>query len=189
VAAAETLLYPRPVIAVERPISEARAVDKLAGARGYHTLKRRKWMSRTTVVRTIDAPVERVFDTVAHVESFAKAVPHIVGTEFLSDVESGVGTRFRETRRMRGKETTTELEVTEYVENDRVRILADAGGTVWDTVFEVAAESDQVRLKVTMDAKAYQLMSKLVNPFIKGFVKRAIESDMDAVKIYCEEAA
>lgn len=145
-------------------------------------------MSRTTIVRTIDAPIEKVFETVAHIENFAKAVPHIVGTEFLSDVKSGVGTRFRETRRMRGKETTTELEVTEYIENDRVRILADAGGTVWDTVFEVAPEADQVRLTVSMDASAYKLMSKLVNPFIKGFVQKAIESDMDSVKIYCEEA-
>jgi uncharacterized membrane protein len=145
-------------------------------------------MSRTTVVRTIDAPIEKVFDTVAHVENFAKAVPHIVGIEFLSDIKSGVGTRFLETRRMRGKETTTELEVTEYIENARVRILADAGGTVWDSVFEVAPESDRVQLTVSMDARAYKLMSKLVNPFIKGFVKKAIESDMDSVKIYCEEA-
>ena len=145
-------------------------------------------MSQTTVVRTIDAPIGKVFDTVAQIENFAKAVPHIVGTEFLSDVTSGVGTRFRETRRMRGKETTTELEVTEYVENDRVRIVADAGGTIWDTVFEVAPDSDHVQLMLTMDARAYTFMSKLVNPFIKGFVRKAIESDMDAVKSYCERS-
>ncbi len=144
-------------------------------------------MSRTTVVRTIDAPIEKVFDTVAHIENFSKAIPHIVGTEFLSDVKSGVGTRFRETRRMGGKETTTELEVTEYIENDRVRMVADAGGTVWDTLFEVAPESDHVKLTASMDARAYKLMSKLVYPFIKGFVQKAIESDMDSVKIYCEE--
>ncbi len=145
-------------------------------------------MSQTTVVRTIDAPIEKVFDTVAHVENFAKAVPHIVRTEFLSDVTSGVGTRFRETRRMHGKETTTDLEVTEYIANRRVRILADAGGTVWDTVFEVVPEADHVTLTVSMDARAYRLIPKLINPFIRGFVQKAIESDMDAVKVYCEDA-
>lgn len=145
-------------------------------------------MSRTTVVRTIDAPIEEVFDTVAHIENFAKAVPHIVRTEFLSDVRSGVGTRFRETRQMRGKETTMDLEVTEYVENDRVRLIADAGGTVWDTLFELAPDVDGVRLTVSMDATAYRLMARLVNPFIRGFVQKAIESDMDSVKAYCEEA-
>ena len=145
-------------------------------------------MSRTTVVRTIDAPIGRVFDTVAHVENFAKAVPQIVATEFLSDVTSGVGTRFRETRLMRGREATTDLEVTEYAENDRVRIVADAGGTIWDTVFVVSPDSDAVRLTLTMDARPHKLLSRVVNPFIKGFIRRAIESDMDAVKVYCEGA-
>jgi len=145
-------------------------------------------MSRTTVIRTIDAPIEEVFDTVAHIDNFAKAVRHIVATEFLSEVKSGVGARFRETRRMRGRETTTELEVTEYVKNDRVRMVADAGGTVWDTLFEVAPDSDRVKLTVSMDARAYRLMPRLVNPFIKGFVQKAIEADMDAVQAYCEEA-
>lgn len=146
-------------------------------------------MSQTTAVRTIDAPLERVFDTVAHIENFAKAVPQIVATEFLSDVTSGVGTRFRETRLMHGREATTELEVTEYAENERVRIVADAGGTVWDTVFTVSPDSDGVQLTLTMDARPYRLLSRVVNPFIKGFVRRAIESDMDAVKTYCEEGA
>ena len=145
-----------------------------------------KAMSQTTVVRTIDAPIERVFDTVAHVENFAKAVSQIVATEFLTDVTSGVGTRFRETRLMHGREAETELEITEYSENDRVRIVADAGGTIWDTVFAVSPESEGVRLVLTMEARPYTLMARLVNPFIKGFVRKAIESDMDAVKIYCE---
>jgi len=130
-----------------------------------------------------------VFDTVAHIDNFAKAVPSIIGTEVLSDVQSGVGTRFRETRLMRGKETTTELEITECVENDRVRMVADAGGTIWDTVFEVSPESGHVKLTVAMDARAYKFLPKLVNPFIKGFVQKAIESDMDAVKTYCEATA
>ncbi|MHC4817139.1 MAG: SRPBCC family protein, partial [Planctomycetota bacterium] len=94
-------------------------------------------MGRTTVSRTIEAPIETVFDTVAHIENFSKAIPDIVNVEFLSDVRSGVGTHFRETRRMRGKEVSVELAVTEYVENDHIRIVSDTHGTVWDTVFTV----------------------------------------------------
>lgn len=94
-------------------------------------------MAATTVIRTINAPLDLVFQTVADIRNFSKAVPHIVNAEFLSDVESGVGTRFRETRLMRGKEATTELEVTEYSENEHIRIVADAGGTIWDSLFTV----------------------------------------------------
>jgi uncharacterized protein YndB with AHSA1/START domain len=144
-------------------------------------------MMRTTVARTIDAPIDRVFDTIAHIENFSKAVPDIVNVEFLSDTRKGVGTRFRETRVMRGKEESTELEVTEYVENDRIRIVADAHGTVWDTVFTVKTIDGQTRLEMVMDAKAQKLTSKLMNPMMKGFLQKALEKDMDAVKTYCEK--
>jgi hypothetical protein len=88
---------------------------------------------------------------------------------------------------MRGKEESTELEVTEYVENDRIRIVADAHGTVWDTVFTVKTIDGQTRLEMVMDAKAQKLTSKLMNPMMKGFLQKALEKDMDAVKTYCEK--
>ncbi|MCE2540939.1 MAG: SRPBCC family protein [Acidobacteria bacterium] len=90
-------------------------------------------MANVTVTRRIDAPADVVFRVVAHVEQFSQAVPGILRVEFLSEVKSGVGARFRETRMMMGREASTELEVTEYVENERVRIVSEAGGALWDT--------------------------------------------------------
>ena len=87
---------------------------------------------------------------------------------------------------MKGKEATVELEVTEFVENEHIRIVSDTNGTVWDTVFTVAPVGDQTRLDMVMDAKAYKLLPKLMNPIIKGMIQKAIEQDMDSVKIYCE---
>lgn len=145
-------------------------------------------MGRTTVSRTIHAPIERVFDTVAHIENFQKAIPDIVRIEFLSDQRSGVGARFRETRLMRGKEQTVELEVTEYVQNDHIRLVSDTHGTVWDTVFTVRpATGGGVDLTMVMDANAYKFLPKLMNPLIKGMIQKAIEKDMDAVKTVCEQ--
>lgn len=85
-------------------------------------------MGSTTVTRTIAAPADKVFQTVAHIEEFSKALPHIVGVEFLTETHTGVGTRFRETRVMRGREGKTELEVTEYVANERIRLVSDVEG-------------------------------------------------------------
>ena len=145
-------------------------------------------MTTTTVTRTIHAQANAVFDTVAHIENFSKAVPSITRTEFLSDKQSGVGTRFRETRLMRGKEASTELEVTEYIENERVRIVADSHGTVWDTVFTVRQVSeDNVELSMQMDARSYKLLAKLLTPLMRRFIQNEIEKDMDSVKRYCEQ--
>ncbi|MFQ5627145.1 MAG: SRPBCC family protein [bacterium] len=144
-------------------------------------------MSNYTVKRTINAPIDKVFKTVSDINNFSKAIPHIVKAEIISDIKSGVGTRFSETRLMKGKEATEEMEVTEYVENDRVRIVCDSHGTVWDSLFTVASVNDQTELTLSMDAKSYKFMAKLMNPMIKGMLGKALEADMDAVKVYCEK--
>ena len=144
-------------------------------------------MSRIIVTRIINAPIDFVFKTVADINRFSKALPHIVKVEFLSEVKSGVGTRFRETRLMNGKEAKTELEVTEFVENDRVRLVAaDSQGTIWDTVFAVKAENGRTLLTMTMDAKAQKWLAKIFVSTIRGMIKRAVERDMDLVKAFCE---
>ncbi|HVH99764.1 MAG TPA: SRPBCC family protein [Enhygromyxa sp.] len=145
-------------------------------------------MASIVVTRLISAPVEAVFDAVAHIDRFSQVVPDIVRVEYVSEQKRGVGTRFRETRRMNGKEATVELAVTEYVENDRVRLVADSHGTVWDTLFTVAPSGGGTVLTMTMDAKAHKLLPKLLNPLIKGMVRKGVEQDMDAVKAFCERA-
>ena len=146
-------------------------------------------MPSVTVTRVIEAPAHVVFRTVADIGHFSQAVPHIVNVEFLSEVRSGVGTRFRETRLMNGREASTELEVTEYVENDRVRIVSEAGGTIWDTVFTVSPAGAGTELTMVMDARPQKLSARLAVPLMLRMVKGAVATDMDAVKVFCERPA
>lgn len=139
-----------------------------------------------TARRTIDAPIGKVFDTVAHIKNFSEAIPHITRVEFLTDHHRGVGARFRETRVMRGREATTDLEVTEYIENHTVRLVSDSGGTTWDTVFRVRDVGGSTELLIPMTVEPHTLMAKLVTPLVKGMVGKAVEADMDAIKAYCE---
>ncbi len=145
-------------------------------------------MIRTAVSRTIDAAPEMVFSTVSDISNYSEAVPHLVRVEFLTDQRIGAGARFRETRVMRGREATTEIEVTEFVANERVRMVSDEGGTIWDTVFTVTPLGDggAARLDMVMDARPHRILSRLMAPLIKGVVAKAIAADMDAVKAYCE---
>lgn len=146
-------------------------------------------MSQKTSTRMVQAPVESVFDCVAHIQNFSKAVPDITKIEFLTQSRRGVGARFRETRVMKGREATTELEVTEYEAPYRVRLVSDEGGTIWDTVFTTAEADGVTRLEMVMDARPYKLAARIVNPFFGRMVSKAIEQDMDAVKAYCEAPA
>ena len=144
-------------------------------------------MSQFSVKRTINAPADRVFETISNINNYSKAVPHIIRAEILSDVKSGVGTRFRETRLMEGKEATTELEVTEYTANDRIRMVADSHGTVWDSLFTVKPTEGQTELTLTMDANAHTVAAKLMTQLIGGMIQKGLEKDMDCVKTYCEQ--
>lgn len=143
-------------------------------------------MKSIRVSRSIAAPLERVFQTVSDVRNFRNAVPHITKVEFLTDQQVGVGTRFRETRVTKGREQTVELEVAEYIDNDRVRMISDAGGTVWDTLFTVSEDSANVTLEMQMDIKPHKFLARIMMPLIRGMVAKAVESDMDAVKVFCE---
>jgi carbon monoxide dehydrogenase subunit G len=160
----------------------------LAGGIGGWLAARGRQGRRLVVVRRIDAPIDVVFRTVADITQFSRALPHIVKVEFLSDTRLGVGTRFRETRLMKGKENVTELQVTEYVENDHVRLVADNHGIVWDSVFAVEPGGARTRLTMTMDTRTKRLMMKIMLVLISGMVRKAVEADMDMVRSYCEQS-
>ena len=143
-------------------------------------------MKQFTSERTIDAGIEAVFDVVAHIENFQKALPHITRVEYLTEQKRGAGTRFRETRLVGKREATTELEIREYEPPNVVRLVSDAGGTVWDTTFRLTGTAAQTVLSMEMDAIPHKLMSRLSLPLIGRVVAKAIGTDMDAVKAYCE---
>ncbi len=146
-------------------------------------------MSKRSTSRQIKAPVAVVFDAVTNIEKFPEKSEGIVSVEVLTEQKKGVGVRFRETRRMGKREGTTELECTEYVENERVRFVTDQGGTVWDSIYITEESNEGTLLTLEMDARPHKLMAKIVTPLILGMISKAVEKDMDAVKDYCEGKA
>lgn len=146
-------------------------------------------MTRITVARTIAAPAEAVFGAVTDFDRLSEIDPQIVGVEYLTESRRGLGTRFRETRDMNGRQLVTELEVTEYVPNERARMVADTHGTIWDTVFTVEPAGGGVELTIAMDARPHKWLPKLMNPLMKPMFRRGMERHIDKVKGYCEERA
>ena len=82
----------------------------------------------------------------------------------------------------------TELHVAEYVPNQRVRMVSDQGGTIWDSLFETTATSETItRLDMVMDIRPHTLLAKITVPLIRSMVQKAVEADMNAIKSYCED--
>ncbi len=143
-------------------------------------------MSTVRTEHIIKAPVETVFDRITNIENFTTVAPHIISIEFLSKQKSGVGTRFTETRVMKGRKASTELELTEYRPHEHARFISDAGGTIWDSVFTTTPEDDGTKLTMVMEARPHKFFAKIITPLIMGMVGKAVNEDMLGVKTYCE---
>ncbi len=141
------------------------------------------------VTRQIQAPLELVFERISDVRRFKDVNEDVLEIEFLTDQQSGVGTRFKETRNMNGRTATTTLELTELVENGHVRFVSDEGGAIWDTVMRVERKDGGTELSMAMDARPHKLLARIVMPLIKGMVTKAVVADMDKLKAWCESEA
>ena len=143
---------------------------------------------RIRASRVIVADSETVFQTIADIREFSKAIPQIKDYERLTDGPIGVGTRFCETREMRGRELKTELEITEFVPHEFVRMVADNSDTVWDTTFSIQSMPNASQLTILMHANSKRFAAKLRNACFKWMIKWGVERDIDFVKSHCEAA-
>ena len=143
-------------------------------------------MTRITVRREIAASPEVVFRTITDVEGMPDANPDVVRVEFLSEQRSGVGTRFRETRRMEKKEMDTDLEVTEFDPPARARMVTDSHGTVWDTTFRVRPTDRGCELEIAMDARPHALLPRIMNPLMRPVFRKGMEKHLVHLARYCE---
>ena len=144
--------------------------------------------TQVAVSETITAPIHTVFNAVADVRTLPDHNADVVAVELLTDGPPQCGTRFRETRRMKGKDTITELEITEWVDDARVRMVTEVHGTVWDTVFEVRPRGVQTELVITMDARAQSRFQRAFIWLMQGVFRRGIEKHLRALKATLERA-
>ena len=143
-------------------------------------------MARVTITRNIEAAADVVFQAVADPKQFAQAISGVTRLDFLSPSASGVGTRFRQSRTLNGKEMTMDFEVTEYLPNQRVRIVNETHGTVWDSVFTVSPAASRTTLTMVMNTRSRPLIARLLMPVICLLIRKSVAKDIDAVKTYCE---
>lgn len=141
---------------------------------------------RWVAVRTINAPPDRVFRTVADPEEFHRAIPDGVKVEYLTPEHTGVGTKFRATRMNRGKPAAFDQEVIEYVPGTHIRMDNETHGTRWIGMFDVEPRGSQSVLTLTMDSRTDRWLPRLMTRLIAPMVQKALDKDMDAVKAYCE---
>jgi hypothetical protein len=76
-----------------------------------------------------------------------------------------------------------------YIENERIRIVNETHGTLWDSIFTVASDDGVTMLTMLMDATTNRFLPKLVLALVCLLIRKAVEKDIDGVKALCERGA
>ncbi|MEO1614269.1 MAG: SRPBCC family protein [Planctomycetota bacterium] len=142
-----------------------------------------------TIHEVVDAPIEQVFDVFSNFRDAADRVEGIKRVEMITDGPIGLGSRFRETRVMFGREATEEMEITRFQPNKEYVVEAESCGAHFQTVFRFRPEGDQTSVEMEMTTRAITVMAKLMSPLsfmMAGTMKKCVLDDIRQLKQYCE---
>ena len=142
-----------------------------------------------SISRRIAAPRERVFKVFTDFANADQNIRGISRLELLTGETIGVGTRFRETREMFGKEAVEELEITAFEAPSRYVVEAESHGCHYVTTFELADQGSSTDLTMSFEGHAQTLFSKLMTPLawlMRDATRKIIEADLDDLQKICE---
>lgn len=140
-----------------------------------------------TVSRDIAAPPASVWEVITNVDRYADVLSGVQRVERLDDGTGfGVGTRWRETRTMFGREATEEMEVAAVDPGTGYTVVADSRGTVYTSGFHLEdAGEGRSRLTMTFGAAPSGLVAKVLSATVgRLFVRttrKLLQQDLDEV--------
>ncbi|HEX4607664.1 MAG TPA: SRPBCC family protein [Urbifossiella sp.] len=137
----------------------------------------------------IAAPVPAVFAAFIDFGNAPSRVKDIVRLEVLTSGPVGVGTKFKETRVMFGREATETMELTAFEPNQLFELTAASCGAEFRTRFTFSPDGPGTRVGVEVQTAAKSFYAKLFRPLaylMMGTMKSCIRRDIDQIKASVE---
>jgi len=130
----------------------------------------------------IDAPREAVFAAFVDLEGMPGRIRGVESVEVLTDGPTAVGTRWRETRIMFGKEATEEMTVSGLEPGRSCTIRATSCGCEYTTVFTFSDERGGTLVRMSMTSRARTFLAKLMTPLgwlMRRTMRKLLAKDLD----------
>ncbi len=139
----------------------------------------------------VNAPVKQIFGVMTDISNAPKHISGIKNVDMVSDGPVGTGTRWKETRVMFGKESTEEMWITEFVENEKYVVEADSCGANYKTVFKFKpVDNYTTDVSMEMNVTPISIAAKLMSPisfFLKGAIIKSVRQDLRDASAVCKE--
>ncbi len=148
-------------------------------------------MASVTVTRFFRAPVEKSFAVATDLRRAPERIPGILKLEVLNEGPIRVGTRFRETRRMFGKEATEEMEITAMQPPHSYTVCADSHGCRYRSEFRFAPKDGGTEVTMEFRAEPYSFFAKVMSVLMRPMMKQVAKlcaADLDALAAHVEKA-
>jgi carbon monoxide dehydrogenase subunit G len=147
-------------------------------------------MAVMTVERDVAAPAERVWSIVTDLERTKDVIGAITALE-RTDAGTGftVGTAWKETRVMFGREATESMAVTEVDEGHSYTVESLSRSVLYRSIMEVQPKGEGCRLAWQFGAEAQTTSAKLMSVVGKLFersTKKALLQDLDDIAAAAE---
>ncbi|MGR6967176.1 SRPBCC family protein [Geodermatophilus sp. URMC 61] len=148
-------------------------------------------MQDVEVRRHVAAPVERVWALATDLEGSPRVVRGIESVEVLTPGPFGVGTRWRETRRMFGRTATEEMTVTAVEPHRSYAVEAAGPGVRYVSGFAFAPSADGgTDVTATFGGRptttVARVLGALTAPLGRRAIARALQQDVDDIAAAAE---
>ena len=138
------------------------------------------------VSENIKSPKQDVWKTIVDIENAEKSIPAILKVEVLERPTNGlVGLKWRETRKMFGKEATETMWITCAEENHWYETQAFSSGCEYNTRITVEETSDGTKLSMRLETIPKTLIARLMSPLgflFSGAIKKNLQQDLSEIK-------
>lgn len=141
----------------------------------------------------IAAPTEAVWRAITDIENSTAMISGILDIEVLEQPEEGiVGLRWKETRRMFGKEASEIMWITEAVDNAYYHTRAESHGSVYTTELKLDSGSagDCTTLTMTFSGEAQtpgvKIAAFCMGFFVRPSMKKTLQQDLADIKRFVE---
>jgi carbon monoxide dehydrogenase subunit G len=147
-------------------------------------------MSRIDVSREIAAPPQRVWELITDLRGAPARLTTVKRVEMLAGPEFGVGTRWRETRVMFGRDATEEMTVTAVDPGRSYTTEADSRGVRYVSELRVEPAGTGSRLSMSIEAEVgnpvLKVLLSVVGRLFAGTTRKAMRQDLDDIAATAE---